>query len=1366
MKTTQVIRIEGGLFSADILERLQQGDLPGQKPSDFNCKNENELLNLIAALYEDARALYQRFRQEHERMPETESDTTLTRQRWVLPLLTLLEYRPEFNPESYLVEQTRYRISHRADAAPDAPPVHIVGRRQSLDRVDPHATPRRAPHALLQEFLNRTEHLWGIVTNGATLRLLRDSTYLRKLSYIEFDLDAIFEGQQFEAFVLLYRLLHRSRLPSGYADAHHCLLEQYYRLSEEQGGRIRERLRESVENAIVRLANALLQHPHNPPCAKGELPDAHTLYQHLLRLIYRILFLLVGEERGLISPSERYRNHYSISRLRPLTQRYYHDDTHEDLWYSLRVLWECLRNPNMGQRLQLDPLNGELFAPMELENWRLANRDLLDALKALFYYHDPETRATRAVNYAALDVEELGSVYESLLELHPVLDTSNPHQPRFEFLQGSERKTTGSYYTPPELVAELVEQALLPVIQQRLADKTTPEAKERALLEIRVLDPACGSGHFLLAAARQLARELARIRHENPSPEHLRHALREVIAHCLYGVDKNPLAVELCKLALWIEGHNAGKPLSFLDHHIRCGDSLVGVRDLQSLLQGIPSDAYDRPERPPSLRELKKRNELERAGQRLLGNPTHEELHHSAILMETLSREPDDTPEQVRQKHQLYQRLQHQMEPLRTACDLWVSAFFWERIDASTPTTGDVYQALENPSGLNPTMRARAATLAHQHRFFHWFLEFPEVFLAGGFDVVLGNPPWVQIQLEEQEFFVSRDATIANAPNAAARKRLIQKLRETNPDLWGEYQRALHAAESVSRFLRASCQYPLTGRGRINTYSVFAERARSLLKPGGRMGMVIPTGIATDDTNKHFFAEIVKHGELVSLYDFDNRARLFPAVISLIKFCLLTLERAGGGVPHNRRAQFAFFCHRPEELRDPRKILTLTPDEIALLNPNTRTLPIFRTRQDAELTKAVYARVPVLVNERTGQNPWSASFKQGLFNMASDSHLFRTAAELEAQGFQRVGNRFVKGAEVWLPLYEAKMIWLCDHRYGTYEGVQSRSSTQLPTPTDAQHADPAFLVQPWYWVPAEQVHERLSDWKHPWLLGFRDITNATTERTAVFSLLPKVGLGHKVPIMLFEEATPISLSVLLANTTMMVFDFIARQKLGGVTMSFFYVKQFSVLPPTAYTHANLRFIVPRVLELVYTAWDMKPFADDVWRDADADLRHAIRAQWEANAAETGGHPWQPPDWVIAYPEIETDPLRGIPLPPFRWEPERRARIRAELDAYYAKLYGLTRKQLRYILDPADLTPAELEDLLDPHEEVADPLEPQGYAARMRASDFPSETFRVLKEKELRDYGEYRTRRLILEAWERLQRVQSHHSLQEGRDEPV
>jgi hypothetical protein len=322
MKRSAIIRIEGGIFSPDLLESLAHGDLQGQKPSDFGYKNETEMLNHLALLYSDARALYQQFRHAHEQLPDDQSDTTLTRQRWVIPLLRLLEYQPTYNPEAYTVDQSRYRISHRADESPESPPIHIVGRRQSLDRVDPTAQPRRAPHALMQEFLNRTDHLWGIATNGSTLRLLRDSTYLRKLAYIEFDLDALFGEPQFEQFLLFYRLLHRSRLPRRFDDASRCLLEAYYRHSEQQSGRVRERLREGVERALVQLANAFLQHPDNPPLKQGALPDPRDLHQQLLRLVYRMLFLLVGEERGLISDSRLYQQHYSVSRLRPLTQRY------------------------------------------------------------------------------------------------------------------------------------------------------------------------------------------------------------------------------------------------------------------------------------------------------------------------------------------------------------------------------------------------------------------------------------------------------------------------------------------------------------------------------------------------------------------------------------------------------------------------------------------------------------------------------------------------------------------------------------------------------------------------------------------------------------------------------------------------------------------------------------------------------------------------------------------------------------------------------------------------------------------------------------------------------------------------------------
>jgi hypothetical protein len=525
----------------------------------------------------------------------------------------------------------------------------------------------------------------------------------------------------------------------------------------------------------------------------------------------------------------------------------------------------------------------------------------------------------------------------------------------------------------------------------------------------------------------------------------------------------------------------------------------------------------------------------------------------------------------------------------------------------------------------------------------------------------------------------------------------------------------------------------LTAGGDVNTYALFAEHFRSLMNATGRAGVIVPTGIATDKTTKDFFGDLVEKRAIASLFDFENREAIFPVVHRSYKFCLLTLS----GAPMEQ-AQFVFFATRVEHLRDDRRRFSLDPAEIALFNPNTRTMPVFRTHADAELTRVIYQRVTVLVNERTGENPWGVRFLR-MFDMSNDSHLFITEPR---EGYMR--------------LYEAKMLWHYDHRYGTYEGVSDRSSTQLPTPDERQHADPHFVVQPWYWVPAEEVEARLGEWKCGWLLGFRNVTNATNERSAVFGLLPKAGVGHSMPLLFAKAVKTYLVPALVANLASIVFDYFVRQKIGGVNMTFGYIEQFPVLPPDAYTPEDLRFIVPRVLELTYTAWDLQPFAQDVWNEADDSLRAAILQQEHESkgAAEHENSPALPlsrsPSLPLSRsPSLPLSRSPSLPLSPFTWHEERRALLRAELDAYYARLYGLTRKQLRYILDPADLTRRELEDILDPWEEVDDPLDPQGYAARVAASTFPGETFRVLKEKELRQYGEYRTRRLVLEAWERL-----------------
>jgi very-short-patch-repair endonuclease len=1651
------LRLEGGLFSPDLLEALTAADLPGQKPPDFRLPPGRSLTGEIAAAFNDARALWQVFQNRLERLPADDPATSATREFWVIPFLRLLGYDLRFNPRALEVDGAPFPISHTLGA--DLPhdhadaealvPVHIVGCRQELGRVAPAARPRLSPHALVQEYLNRSEALWGLVTNGRTLRLLRNSTFVRRQAYVEFDLAAIFADEgRFADFVLLYRLLHRTRLPSDGRAPADCLLETYYQQAVEQGGRVRERLRDGVEQAIVILANGFLRHPasvalratlqtwrgegatasSSPSEAvhaehsqrQGE--GANALYHQLLRLVYRLLFLLTAEERGLMGGDPIYRDHYGISRLRRLCTRRTAYTDHDDLWLSLRALWLTLTDERMARLLDAPPLNGELFAHQELDDASIANRDLLRAFWHLAFYREGDA-PPRRVNYAALDTEELGSVYESLLDYHPAITFDTRGRPTFVLTFGSERKATGSYYTPPSLVNELVQSALAPVLAERLRPCRTTREKEAALLALNVLDPACGSGHFLLAAARRLGKELARIRtgEDEPAPERVREAIRDVVAHCIYGVDRNPLAVELARVALWLESHAEGKPLTFLDHRIKCGDSLVGVLDLEVLREGLPDDAFvpvvgdDR----KLAAGFKRQNRTEREGQLTLFDvPIDHDLSPLAETVRRIETIRDDTPDQVHRKRATYEawRTDPHLRRLSNACDLWTAAFFQVLAPQPRPTAPDAPASpAQNPEMIITTDAIRrvlagqpiaanllgeAQALAAEHRFFHWPLEFPEVFAShpqphqggtasGGFDVVLGNPPWERIKLQEEEFFAVRDPQIARAANAAARKRLIAALPQTNPALWEAYQRALHAAESASRFLRGSGQYPLTGRGDINTYSVFAERVRSLLNVRGRAGIIVPTGIATDATNQFFFADLADKGQLASLFDFENRQRLFPAVDSRMKFCLLTLagswQPTPAGVREAAPMVFAFFATHADHLRDPRRVFTLTADDIARINPNTRTLPVFRTRQDADLTRAVYRRVPVLVNEHTGENSWGVRFL-AMFHMSNDSHLFRTRAELEAQGYRLVGNVFVpsppnplshavgeggepsppsplshaageggqpsppsplshaageggepsppsplshaagEGGEpsppsplshaageggriaapdlssraagegeyklprasreliararqlrreattaeslLWellrdrrllgrkfrrqhpigqfiadffcddarliieidgavhreptqqerdrlreeilrehgfamlrftneqifdhteqvlqeiaayvtahsyehpsplspplpkpgergpggegryLPLYEAKMIWHYDHRYGTYEGVSDRSSTQLPTPNAAQHADPRFVAQPWYWVLAEAVQARLGDWRRGWLLGFRNVARSTDERTAIFGLLPKAGVGHSMPLLFARTVKAYLLPTLVANLTSIVFDYFVRQKVGGVNMTFGYIQQFPVLPPTAYTSANLAFIVPRVLELTYTAWDLKPFADDVWNEADDGLRAAIHAAWDANRIATGGHEWRLPSWISAYPEIETNPQKGIPFLPFRWDEDRRAVLRAELDAYYARLYGLTRKQLRYILDPADLTERELADILDPWEEVRDPLDPAGYAARVAASTFPGETFRVLKEKELRQFGEYRTRRLVLEAWENLER---------------
>ena len=495
------LRLEGGLFATDLMDRIAEGSAPGQKISDFGLEGSRHLSDEIAASWTDARDFWRAFQHRLERLPEDDSATSVTRDQWMIPLLSLLGYELTYMARAAEVDGQTYSLSHRAGKDENAPPVHIVGYRQSLDRRPESGRPRLAPHSLLQEYINRTEHLWGLAANGNILRLLRNSQRMRRQAYIEFDIQQMMEGEKFADFALLYRLIHRTRLPRSVEDAPESLLEKYYRETVEQGGRVRDHLRDGVEKALKVFANGMLHHPRNLSLlekTRNKELNPHSFYRQLLRLIYRLLFLMVAEERNLITDNAVYRDHYSVSRLRRVLENRSSYSDYVDLWLNLKTTFQLFQDENLGKYLGVPPLNGDLFdlsQTPDLTNTYLSNNDFLSCLWHLSMYRENERTPWRRINYAALDVEELGSIYESLLKFQTVF-LEREGRLVFELAFGMERKSTGSYYTSPELVQELIKSALEPVIKDRLSKA---DSKEKALLSIKVLDLAVGSGHFLLA---------------------------------------------------------------------------------------------------------------------------------------------------------------------------------------------------------------------------------------------------------------------------------------------------------------------------------------------------------------------------------------------------------------------------------------------------------------------------------------------------------------------------------------------------------------------------------------------------------------------------------------------------------------------------------------------------------------------------------------------------------------------------------------------------------------------------------------------------------------------------------------------------
>ena len=1170
---------------------------------------------------------------------------------------------------------------------------------------------------------------WGILTNGDTWRLYDYKARPRSTGYFEANLGDILGLVDSDDGLRLFYLLFRRQSFTPQEGAADSFLD--YALAE--GKRYEQRVAGDLSRVVFdevfpRMVETL---------AAGPEDDLMKVRDAALVFLYRLLFILYAEDRGLLPVHDPRYDDYGLRK--PVRDRIAERMKRDDVFSSTASnyydhLTNLFRLIDRGDAsIGLPPYNGGLFsseaAPL-LDHVRLPDNIVARVVYELSHTRTEEMGEVvrRFVNYRDMSVQQLGSIYERLLERQPARNDPgvitiqpNPYA----------RKDSGSFYTPQELVDLIVERTLKPLAEERLQafeQKSKSLASDRrpkdvrhaelreldpaeAVLDLKVLDPAMGSGHFLVTAVDFLSDYIAHLVEYAPavpewldggyvSPlvervETIRHDIlqrardsnwivdesqlsdqaiirRMVLKRCIYGVDKNPMTVELAKVSLWLHSFTVGAPLSFLDHHLRCGDSLLGMRVAESAQE------------LRRLAGLSAQSAIAGAEQATEGMQRIEEMSDSDVAevqeSSTLFRGVEDTTAELRGLLDFLHGLRWQ-----TAGKTQRSRAEFESplVEALEQRPADAYQLLasgprdeEELSEGFQNIWASAKSIAEREDFLHWEVAFPGVWHnwqdtrpSGGFDAVIGNPPWDRIKLQEVEWFAIRDPEVALAPTAAARRAGIRRLRDQESPLAYEFDAAKDRADKLGQLIRKSGHYPLLGAGDINLYSLFVERAMSLIKPEGLVGLLTPSGIYADKTAAEFFKSVSTRGRVGGLFDFENRKIFFKDVHASFKFCALIF---GGEERSFHETECAFFLHDTETIGDRDRCFPLEPEDFARVNPNTATAPVFRSRRDAEITRYIYENYPVLVNHSLGQEgkAWPVRYIR-MFDMTNDSGLFRTAERLEAEGYYPVeGNRWQKGEELYLPLYQGRMIHQFDHRANSVDiNPENVHNPYLSLEvTEEQHADPDFLPRSQYWVPVSEVEEAVPD-NSGYFLGFRDIGRPTDVRTVIASIVPFAGYGNTVPLLIqdregVEYATfdALDTACLAANLNSFCSDFVARQKVQGTHLNWYIVEQLPVIASETYDcvfgRKTARELVrDHMLRLTYTAHDMAPFARDLGYDG----------------------------------------------PPFSWNEEERRHLRARLDALYFHLYGISREDASYIMD----------------------------------------TFPIVRNQDVDEFGSYRTKEMIL-----------------------
>lgn len=1177
---------------------------------------------------------------------------------------------------------------------------------RALDRAEGRkGDDKDTPSTQLLRYLRRIDDLtngelrWGLLTNGAKWRLYFAGARSTIDDYLEIDLarimaldpdlldSGITQQERDHWLAVFVAMFSRSAFERESAKA-----PSFHDTARREASFYEERVAKSLSDLVfTQLYPALGKAVAKSAPADTPLEDVR---QATLILLYRLLFVLYAEDRGLLPVKDTRYDDYALRVARLDVGR--RKDAGDTFSAVAKTYWNRFADlavmidkgdPSVG----LPPYNGGLFSATQtplLGMVALPDEVMAEAIDILSWERRDGQR--RYINYRDLSVQQLGSIYERLLEFELTRDDSGAVDVRPNIFA---RKNSGSYYTPDDLVLLILDETLEPLItdameafKAALAARDPRHDEERQLFELqksdparaitrlRICDPAMGSGHFLvslvdrltnhtldaIAEAQALARDVAGLDYESPVAEEVRRVRgtirsnaqeanwavndeqlddpqlvkRMVLKRCVYGADKNPMAVELAKVALWLHTFTVGAPLSFIDHHLAAGDSLFGL---------WVRDAIDKAAKGGELLYFEALSNAQRQAvvMRTIESLTDAEIaeaHRSAEMWKDVEAQTGALDSFVSFLHALdWLDLPKANKPLVT---LWLDARFGDPIAiARGRLAPDVGKAKPEEVERFTEIWQAARALIEEERFLNWQITFPGVWdnwasaaREGGFDAVVGNPPWDRIKLQQVEWFAARRPEIAKAQKASDRTKMIKALEKAGDPLFADYVKADRRAADTMRIARKGGHFPLLSRGDINLYSLFVERAHALVKPGGMVGLLTPSGIASDLSASEFFRKVATGGHLKALYDFENKKVFFPDVHASFKFCVLAFSPSR----EFDTAKCAFYLHSIGELNNPEQAFPITAEDFARVNPNTGTAPIFRTRRDMALTTAIYDRCPVLV-DRSGDEPeaaWPVKYNR-MFDMTNDSHLFRTKAELEGRegAWPIGGNRWQSAAGEWVPLYVGRMIHQFDHRAASVtvneENIHNAALSGDVSPEMKARSD--FYPEPQYWVQCRSSPAPA--------IAFRDIARATDARTCIAAFLPNTAAGNTAPLITSELSLP-EQACLLANLNAIALDYVVRQKAQSTHLNWYIVEQLPVIPPAAYARqfgpkTAGEIVREAVLELTYTAHDMASFARDM------------------------GH-------VDASGEV---------LPPFIWNEERRLHLRAKLDALYFILYG--------VFDPAD-----------------------------------------------------------------------------------